>query len=324
MRIGKITENALKRSVLKQIRTEYKGMDSAAVGADCAFSYDKNTFSAVYPLTAKVSDPGFYAVAKAVNSLACQGIAADHVNVSILLPADAEEKELKNIVSDAIQACRECDTVYAGGHTEVTDAVNRAVVTATAAGNDIKDKSLLTRKPAAGLELVITKWVALEGTAMLAKEKKSELSRKYPVPFIEEAEGFRKYISIRKDAEVALKAGAAAMHDISSGGVFAALWEMAERAGCGLEADLRKIPVRQESIEICEFCEVNPYQLLSGGALLIATPDGEEMVRRLRQENIVASVVGRLTEGNDRILLNEEERRFLELPQADEIHKALL
>ena len=98
---------------------------------------------------------------------------------------------------------------------------------------------------------------------------------------------------------------------------------MSERAGCGLEVDLRKIPVRQETIEICEFFEINPYQLLSGGALLLATKDGESLVKKLEDKGIPAIVVGVLKEGNDKIIINGEEKRYLESPQSDEIHKVL-
>ena len=161
MRIGKITENALKRSVLKQIRTEYKGIESAAVGSDCAFSKEKKTFSAICPVTADISDPGFYAAIKASNSLIAQGIEPDHVALSILLPADAEEKTLKQVVNDAILAARTVGTTYAGGHTEVTAAVKRPVVTASAVGTYEGGKETLWPKPHAGQSLVVTKWIAL-------------------------------------------------------------------------------------------------------------------------------------------------------------------
>ncbi len=334
MRIGKITENALKRSVLKQIRTEYKGIESAAVGSDCAFSYEKKTFSAVCTVTADVSDAGFYAVAKAANSLIAQGLEPDHVTLSILLPADAEEKSLKTIVKDALEAAKMCGTTYAGGHTEVTAAVSRAIVTATAVGMEALTAKMgdgavaaisgrrpsPSPKPRAGQDLVITKWIALEGTAMLAKEKKAELSTRYPVPFIDGAADFRALLDIRKEAELL---ESVSVHDLSNGGVFAALWEMAERAGCGLRVDLKSIPVKQETIEICEFFEVNPYLLLSGGALLLACDDGERLVETLEEAGIHATVIGSLREGNDRIIVNDDEERFLELPQADEIHKVL-
>ncbi len=322
MRIGKITENALKRSVLKLLRTEYKDVKSAAVGSDCAFSSNKEAFSAVSTVTADVSDPGFYAVMKAQTALFSQGITPDHVTVSIMLPADAEEKTVKDIVKGAISAAKMCDVPYAGGHTEVTDAVNRALVTATAVAGK-SEENLTLSKPEAGDDLVITKWIALEGTSMLAAERKENLSSRYPIPFIEEAERFKELLDIRAEAAVAVESSAGAIHDISSGGIYAALWEMSERAGCGLEVDLRKIPVRQETIEICEFFEINPYQLLSGGALLLAAKDGESLVKKLEDKGIPAVVVGALKEGNDKIIINGEEKRYLESPQADEIHKVL-
>ena len=111
------------------------------------------------------------------------------------------------------------------------------------------------------------------------------------------------------------------MHDISEGGVFGALWELAECSGVGLEIELKKIPLRQETVEICDFYGLNPYQMVSGGSMLMAAEDGNGLVHRLAQEGIPAVIVGKATAGNDRVILNGEERRFLELPQTDEIHK---
>ncbi len=322
MRIGKITENALKRSVLKQIRTEYKDVKSAAVGSDCAFSKAMSTFSALGVVTANVSDPGFYAVMKAAAGLYSQGITPDHVSLCITLPAEAEEQAVKDIVKGALEASRLCNVPYCGGHTEVTTALTRPMVVATAVGVP-GDAQICTGKPKAGQDLVVTKWVALEGSSMLAGEKQNELATRYPVPFIENARRFKALLDIRQEAELAIEAGASAIHDVSGGGIYAALWEMAGKAGTGLEVDLRVIPIRQETIEICEFFELNPYHLLSGGALLIATDDGPELVRKLEENDIPAAVVGGLREGNDKIIINGDERRYLESPQADEIHRIL-
>ena len=122
---------------------------------------------------------------------------------------------------------------------------------------------------------------------------------------------------------MAAGAGAHAMHDVTEGGIFGAFWEMAEASGIGLEIDLKQIPVRQESIEICEFFGLNPYELISSGSMLIAAPDGYQMVRELKKAGIPAVVVGKATAGNDRILINGEERRFLEPPKQDELYKVL-
>ena len=113
------------------------------------------------------------------------------------------------------------------------------------------------------------------------------------------------------------------MHDVTEGGIFGALWELAESSGVGLEIDLKRIPVRQETIEICEFFEINPYELISSGSLLMVTDDGPDLVRKLEQEGISAAVIGKIREGNDRVVINEEERRYLEPPKSDELYKCI-
>ena len=328
MRVGKITENALKRSVLKQIKTEFKGIKSAAVGTDCAFSEGRRTFTTISPVTFDTKEAGYFAVIKAVNGIVSQGLLPDQVNLGILLPPEAEESTLKKIVADAILAAKKCGVIYTGGHTEVTGAVNRPVVTATCVGvlgydGKTSGDPFFLSKPKAGQELVITKWVALEGTAALAIERFDELTERYPVPFIDDARGFKDYLLAKEEMEIALEYGISGAHDLSGGGVFAGLWEFASRAGCGLKVDLKKIPLRQESVEICEFFEINPYQLMSGGALLMATDSGEGLVTALEEKGIPTTIVGTLTEGKDRVLVNADETRFLDLPQADEILKVL-
>ena len=85
--------------------------------------------------------------------------------------------------------------------------------------------------------------------------------------------------------------------------------------------DLRKIPVRQETIEICEYFDINPYNVLSGGSLLAAAKEGTALAEALTRKGIPTVVIGRLTKGNDRILWNEGNKRFLDRPQKDEMYK---
>jgi len=157
----------------------------------------------------------------------------------------------------------------------------------------------------------------------LAREREEELCNRYAQPFIDIAKTFGQMMSIIPEAAVAAKSGAGAMHDVSEGGVFGALWELAESAGVGLEIDLKKIPIRQETIEICEYFDLNPYKILSGGCLLIATEDGNGLVMELEKANIPAVVIGKATEGRDRVLINEDERRFLETTQTDELYSLI-
>ena len=104
------------------------------------------------------------------------------------------------------------------------------------------------------------------------------------------------------------------MHDLRTGGIFGALWEMASGGDIGLEVDLRSIPVRQETVEICEAFGLNPYQVTSSGSLLLAAENGNHLVRALSQKGIHGAVIGKTTEGRERILRK---------PQPDELHKIL-
>ena len=115
--------------------------------------------------------------------------------------------------------------------------------------------------------------------------------------------------------------GAAAMQDLSEGGIFGALWEIADGAGIGLDVALKRIPIQQETVEICEFFGLNPYQMLSTGALLIAAADGEGLVQKMALEGIPSAVIGRTTSGKERILRNGEEVRYLDKPQMDEMYR---
>ena len=147
---------------------------------------------------------------------------------------------------------------------------------------------------------------------------------RYPAYLVEEAETFDQYISILPEAAVAARSGACVMHDASEGGIYAALWELAESSGIGLSIDLKKLPIRQETVEVCEFCGVNPYTLMSGGCLLMTTEDGLGLVKALETANINAAIIGKITDNKDKIIRNEDEVRFLDRPKTDEIYKDIL
>lgn len=181
-----------------------------------------------------------------------------------------------------------------------------------------KDCAVLCAGPqmaGADQDIVVSKWVGLEGTARLAGENYERLRKRFPARMIEEAAAFDRYLSVIPEAATAMKSGVCGIHAVSRGGIFAGLWEMAEEAGVGLEADLRKIPVRQETIEICEFFGENPYELLSGGCLIMTVSDGNALVTALLREGIPAAVIGRTTRGNDRVLYNEGRKSYLNKPR---------
>lgn len=113
------------------------------------------------------------------------------------------------------------------------------------------------------------------------------------------------------------------MHDVTEGGIFGALWEIAAASRVGLEVYLQKIQLKQETVEICEFFDLNPYMLISSGCMLIVTDKANLLVERLKEQGIASAVIGRITEGNDRIVINGDERRYLEPAKSDELYKLM-
>ncbi|MBR5896302.1 MAG: AIR synthase family protein [Lachnospiraceae bacterium] len=324
MKTGKVPENVLKRSILKKTggkRSEV--LIGAGVGTDCAcvdLGGSEAVFLSSNPVTVFSENTGLYAVHSAVNNIAASGAEPVGILVTELFPTSFEEDDIKALTKDLDEACKTLKIQIMGGHTEITDAVNRPVLSITAVGKSPFEKKTKARP---GDDVVITKWIGLEGTSLIAKAKEKELLKKFPPKLIYDSKNYDRFLSVVPEAATAVKSGVTAMHDVSRGGVFGALWEMAERSGVGLLIDLMKIPVKQETVEICNFFDINPYELLSGGSLLIATEDGNRLVMELAAQGIEAAIIGKCTDNNDRVLVNGEMRRFLEPSKTDELYKVI-
>ncbi len=173
---------------------------------------------------------------------------------------------------------------------------------------------------AAGDDIVMTKWLGLEGTAVLARSSPDRLKARYPADIVQDAADFLKYISVIPEAACAVKSGASYMQAAREGGIYGGLWELAANNSVGLVADLGHIPVRQETIEVCEYFDLNPYTLMAGGSLLVTCKNGGALVQELARRGIFAAVIGKITEGKDRIIRHEDESRFLEPVRGDELY----
>lgn len=327
MKIGKLPESVLIRSVLKQINHRREEvLVGPAVGQDCAALWVKEDEAIVLssdPITGTSRDIGTLGIHITANDLAAAGAEPIGVMLTVMLPSNTEEAEIKTLVADVERTCAELDVEVLGGHTEITDVVTQPLISVTGVGK-IKKADITTLK---GIEpeqdMVVTKWIGLEATTILAKEKEEQLAKRFSPKLIQEAKDFDRYLSVIPESKIAMKHGVSAMHDITEGGIFGALWEMASGAGAGLTVDLKKIPIRQETVEICEFFKVNPYQIMSSGSMLIATEDGAGLVSKLEAAGIAAAVIGKTNKSNDRIIKNGEEVRYLDKPQTDELYKVI-
>lgn len=327
MKVGKVPEAVLKRSVLKQIRTDRpEVLLGASVGEDCAavaLQEDEMFVLSTDPITGTAKDIGHLAIQITLNDLASAGAEPIGVMLTFLLPEKLSEAKLRAMMEQAEEAAHAANVQIMGGHTEVTRVVNQPVISVVGVGKAKKGRLISTAGARPGMDVIVTKWIGLEGTSIIAKEREAELLTRYPKALVDEAKAFDRYLSVLPEAATAVKSGVSAMHDVTEGGIFGALWEMAESAGVGLEIDLKKIPVRQETIEVCEFFDVNPYGLISSGSMLMAAADGNGLVRALEAEGIHAVCIGKVRQGNDRVIVSGEERRFLEPPKTDELYRVV-
>lgn len=325
MEIGKVSENVLKRAVFQQIKhLRPEVLLHPAIGEDCSAieaGPDEVLVFSTDPITGASKGIGSLAVHITANDIASSGAEPIGILVCAILPPRTREKKLHDLMEELTATANHLNIEVIGGHTEISDAVNRPVITVTGVGKAKKEQLISTGGLSPGDELVMTKWAGLEGTSIIAAERRQELSARLPEQLLDAAEQMREYISVIPEAAVAVQSGATAMHDVTEGGIFGALWEMGEASDVGIIADLEKIPIRQETVEICEFYGINPYMLISSGCMLIGIKQGNLLVERLQEKGIPAAVIGRATQDNDRIIRNGEEKRFLEPAGSDQLYQ---
>lgn len=325
LKTGKVPESVLKRSIIKQIKTKRDEiLIGAGVGEDCAaieLSDDEIFVTSCDPITGTSHDIGALSVHVTANDIASSGAEVIGIMLSVLLPEGTTEEDLRKMMQQVEEECSRLNIQTIGGHTEVTPVVSQPVITTTGIGKVRKDKLVTTSGARPGDDVVVTKWVGLEGTSIIAKEKEEELCRRFSPAFVKRAQEFSEFLSVVPDAKIAMSVGVTAMHDVTEGGIFGALWEVGVSSGCGMQINLLDIPIRQETVEICEEYGINPYGLISSGSMLITTENGSDVVRCLKEAGINAALIGKITEGNDRVIINGDGRRFLEPPAADELYR---
>lgn len=324
MEIGKLKESVLKRSVIKQLHVKRPEVGNGpGIGEDCAtlqVDPDEEIVMSTDPITGTASDIGELAVTVSINDLASAGAEPIGILLTVLLTPRMREAKLKAIMEQVDNACKRYNVQVMGGHTEVTEAVNQPLISVTAVGKVKKGCMVSTGGAKPDMDIVITKWIGLEGTSIIAKDHEEELLSRLPQGLIDTAKGFDQYLSVLPESRVAVEHGVAAMHDITEGGIFGALWEMGEASGVGIDVDLKAIPVKQETIEVCEFFGINPYELISSGSMLIATNDGNGLVRKLADAGVAAAIIGKSNSSNDKRVISGDEVRFLEPPKADALY----
>lgn len=322
MKPGKLSQTIWRRSVLKQLHTDNDAMLLYPSAGEMCTAMQISEELAFAGASAAASGNsvyvGTYAVAKALNDLATRGVEPRGVSLQLLLPETVEEPELKEMIRQLEVLSEQTAIPIAGIQVEVNSIVSAAVVVANAFGNGTPQSVLRPADAGPGQDIVLCGYVGLEGMLRILDEKETELSGRFVPAFLHQMKQLRSEL-VKLDAiRTASTCHVTAMQQIGSGGIFAALWETAEAADVGLKIELAKISVKQETIEVCEFYHLNPYQMTSTGAVLLITEDGDALVEALEKSGARASRLGVTTAENARVITSGEEQRFLDRPAPDE------
>lgn len=356
MREGKISRTVWNRYIRKQLHREREEVlgtpswteDCSAISGERADTFMWTEASA----SGTGGQIGYYAAMKAAGDLAAHGARPAGVSVNFLLPPDIPEELTGELTAGIEEACANADMQISRVTGEVSRAVACPIVSVTAAGfmetkaasavsPGVRNDALAVKGSAAaaqsvchsaqmrenrirpGQEILLCGYAGLEGTLRVLDEARKELSERFVPAFL------RKAADLKQDIvppgillEACAEAGwnhISAIRQIGSGGIFGALWEMAEAADVGLDLDLRAISLKQETVEICEFFRINPYLLTSAGSFLIATDHAGRVIEVLEKAGARAGRLGVATAQKARVITSGEEIRYMDRPAADEL-----
>lgn len=330
MEIGKIPTEILEKIILNPINNiNFKRDDiiiRPSTGEDCS-AVDLNGELLVIstdPITGSDKNCGYLAVHINCNDVASSGAEPIGILLTVLLPKDSHLNVLEEIMDGAYKAARELKIEILGGHTEVTEAVNKPIISGTIIGKT-KNKNFISSAGAKiGQDVIMTKWAGIEGTSIIASDYEEKLSKVLSKDIIETAKGFIDFISVVQDGLIAGENGATSMHDVTEGGILGAAWEIAHCSNVGIDIFIDDIPLMPETIEICKIAKINPYRLISSGSMIITCFDGLSMVDKLNLNGIKSTIIGKITKESKNIIYKNGHIEKLTEPIKDEIYNVQL
>ncbi len=251
------------------------------------------------PITFATDEIGWYAVQVNANDVATTGARPRWFLATVLLPPSIESEEIDQIFDQMRAACAEIGVSIVGGHTEVTYDLARPIVIGALFGTTTADRLVRPDGARPGDAIVLTKRLAVEATAIIAREKGAELQSVFDEVFLRRCRGFLRTpgISVLREAQLAVEVGGVhAMHDPTEGGVATALREMAVAAQIDLEIALSAAPIYPETQRLCDHFALDPWGVIASGSLLlaVAAAQANRMVEALQSQQIEATVIGRV------------------------------
>lgn len=322
LRVGKLKESVYKRSVEKQLHNDksFQPMSVHTVTVDgWTLAADR-------------------VICNMINAFTASGSTVRQMMISVNMPEETEEPVFRKFTARLGQLCKEHGIWVSVEEARVLKTIQKPLITVMGLGEGIvypevvkdiqnpasKDQNRPVtadkKRLEADREIIVVGSIAREGAAVLAHDFEAQLKERFAGFYIEKAKQLYDQAAMPMVRDILVREEAIAT-SLGEGGIFAALWDMAAAGKVGLDIDLSAIPIRQHTVEVCEFFNLNPYMLLSGGCMLIVARHGASVVSSLDEAGYHAAVIGRTTSGNDRIIRYDDEIRYLEPPKTDEMYK---
>jgi len=321
MKEGKLDFDDLRNIILnnKTIkRNEVKVRND--VGEDCSiidFGDCEGIFS-TDPITGASENAGKLAVHINCNDIASTGGEPIGILVTILAPTSSSLEEINKVMNEIDEEAAKIGVEIIGGHTEVTSAVNKMVISVTVIGKNLKGKSIKTAGAKLGDDIIVTKALGLEGTYILINDYEERIKEILSKEEIEFGKSLIDKISVLEEGKIGGEFGVNSMHDITEGGLLGGLFEVAMASNTGFKIFKDKIPVFEITKKVCAEFKIDPLRLISSGSMLITTENGEELIRKLMEKGVEASIIGTVCEQGG-ILIDKDNEIKVEPPKRDEL-----
>jgi len=321
MEVGKLNWDDLKQIIDNNksvVRDDVR--IRSGIGEDCSVINfgEYECVVSTDPITGADKNIGKLAVHINCNDIASCGVEPIGILVTILVPPTATIEDIKNIMEEIDEETKKLNVEILGGHTEVTEAVNRIVVSCTAIGKGKAQRAVATSGAKLGDEIVVTKLLCMEGTSIIVNDYLDRVSDVLTHREIEVAKEYVNNISVVNEGRIAGEFGVNSMHDITEGGVLGALWELAEASNLGFKVYNDKMPISDITYKICAKLNIDPLKFISSGSMLITATCGKELADKLNSEGIQATVIGNMTAARGLLVTDEIEKDVLP-PTRDEL-----
>jgi hydrogenase expression/formation protein HypE len=257
-----------------------------------------------------IGNIGWLAVHVACNDVATSGAPPRWILLLVLVPTVDDEDLLEQIMRDANRAAKEVGASIIGGHTGYSSGLSRSLVAVSALGTASGRNLVRTSGAQIGDHVLVTKGIALEGTAILAQDfadvaQTSGLSNQD----LGEAHHLMGEVSVVPEALAMAEHGATAMHDVTRGGLLETLLEISHLSGVGIEVDASRLPIPPVVARFAQAFQFDPLRMISSGTLATTLPPDRvaDVTEALTRMGVRSADVGRVTDGVGVRLLRKGE-----------------